>query len=60
MKKPNTIEAELNVTRLKLYEETKGMTPEEEIAYLKEKAASVHAKYNIRTVSRLEAVKYGN
>ena len=54
MKKPNTIEAELNVIRLKLYEETQGMTPEEEIAYLKEKVAPVHAKYNICTVSRVE------
>ena len=60
MKKPNTIEAELNAIRLKLYEETQGMTPEEEITYLKKKVAPIHAKYNIRTISRTETATYDN
>ena len=58
MKEQNTIETELNAIRLKLYEATKGMTPEEEIAYLKEKVAPVYAKHNIRTVPRIETATY--
>ena len=34
MKKPNTIEAELDAIRLKLYEQTKDMTTSERVAFL--------------------------
>ena len=54
----NTFEEELDAIRLAIYEEIKNMTPEEEIAYLKEKVAPVHAKYNIRTVSSIETATY--
>jgi hypothetical protein len=50
----DTFEDELDAIRIKLYEETKDMTPEEEIAYLRAKTAPIHEKYHIRTVSEIK------
>ena len=50
MKNPNNVERELNGIRIKLYEETKDMSPSEITAYIKRKVAPTHAKYNIQTV----------
>jgi hypothetical protein len=55
MKKPNTIEAELNEIRVQYYEATKGMTPEEEIAYVRAQVEPIHKQFNIHPVSRTEA-----
>ncbi|MDR1622595.1 MAG: hypothetical protein LBS00_09495 [Synergistaceae bacterium] len=52
MKKPNTIEAELNDIRVQYYEATKGMTPEEEIAYVRAEVKPIHKQFNIHAVSR--------
>ena len=51
----NTIEAELNATRVKLYEITKEMTREERVAYIRSQVAPVLKKYNIQTVSQIKA-----
>ena len=53
----NTIEAELNATRVKLYEITKEMTREERVAYIRNQVAPVLKEYNIQTVSRIETKK---
>ncbi len=34
MSTTHKVEDELNTVRIRLYEQTKGMTPEEEVAYL--------------------------
>jgi hypothetical protein len=47
----NTFEEELDARRIAIYEEIKDMTPEEEIAYLREQVASVHEEFGIHTVS---------
>jgi hypothetical protein len=52
--KYNTFEEELDAIRLELYEETKGMTPKEEIAYIRAQVAPIHEKYHIRTVSEIK------
>jgi hypothetical protein len=53
MNSKNTIEDELNTVRIALYEETRGMTPEAEVAYLKALAAPIREKYGIRTVGEI-------
>ena len=50
----NTIEEELNATRVKLYNITKDMTCSERVAYIKRQVAPALKKYNIRTVSQIE------
>ena len=42
----NDFEDELDAIRLSLYEETKGMTPREEVAYLNAKTKPVIQRYN--------------
>ena len=53
MKNKNSIsiEDELNAVRIELYEKTKGMTPDEEIAYLKSLSAPILKEFGIRTVN---------
>ncbi len=45
------LEDELDAIRLRLYERTKGMTPEEEVAYLKARSAPLYKEFNIRRSS---------
>ena len=54
----NTIEEELNATRVKLYDITKDMTRCERVAYIKSQVAPALKKYNIRTVSQIEMTSY--
>jgi membrane protein YdbS with pleckstrin-like domain len=58
--KYNTFEEELDAIRIGLYEETKDMTPEEEIAFIKAQVAPIHEKYGIRTVNEVKADKLIN
>lgn len=43
-----TFEDELDAIRLRLYEEVKDMTPEEEIAYLKAQVEPLYQEFGIR------------
>ena len=49
------IEDELNATRIRLYEQIKGMTPEEEVAYLKKLSAPVLKEFGIQAVEERRA-----
>ena len=51
-----TFEDELDAIRLRLYEEVKDMTPEEEIAYLKAQVEPLYQEFGIRT-SDIKPVK---
>ena len=51
MKSKNTIEENLNAIRIELYEKTKGMTPDEEVTYLKSLSAPILMEFGIRTVN---------
>ena len=55
MKRANTIEDELDEIRAKLYEETKGMTAEEHVVYIKSLAAPVLKEYSLRTLNQIKA-----
>ena len=55
MKRPDTFEDELDEIRVKLYEETKGMTAEEHVAYIKSLAAPVLKEYGLRTLNQVKA-----
>lgn len=44
----DVFEDELDTIRLNLYEEVKGMTPEEEVAYLKARVTPIHEQFGIR------------
>jgi hypothetical protein len=48
------VEDELNAIRIRLYEQTKGMTPEEEVAYLKKLSAPVLKEFGIQPLERRE------
>jgi hypothetical protein len=50
MKNPNTIEDELDATRIKLFEETKDMTSNERIAYINDIAEQTLKKHGIKIV----------
>ena len=54
MKKPNTIEKELNEIRLDFYEKTKGLSPSEMNEYIRSHVSSVHQKHGIQTISTLK------
>jgi hypothetical protein len=54
MKHPNTFQAELDEIRMQYYEATKGMTPEEEIAYVRAQVEPIHKQFNIHAVSSVE------
>ena len=49
----NTIEEELNATRVKLYEITKNMTRRERVAYIKSQVAPALKKHNIKTIFQI-------
>jgi hypothetical protein len=55
MKSPNNIESELNKVRVRLYEETKDMTAEEHVAYIKSLAAPILKEYGLRTLNQITA-----
>ena len=52
MKKPNTIEKEIDEIRVRLYEEIKGMSPAEMNAYLRAQVAPIEKEFGIKAVSR--------
>jgi hypothetical protein len=54
MKCANTFEDELNEIRIKLYEETKDMTIDERVRYLKSLAAPVLKEYGLRTLNQIK------
>ena len=54
-KKFDNFDDELDTIRLSLYEETKGMTPLEEIAYLNAKTEPIIQQYNFR-ISNMKSV----
>jgi hypothetical protein len=51
MKKNNTIEDELDVTRIKFYESTKGMTTAETLENYSNLVAPICQKYGIKTIA---------
>jgi hypothetical protein len=53
MKKANTIEDELDATRIKLFEATKGMTTTETQAYYSKFVAPIYEKYGIKPIARV-------
>jgi hypothetical protein len=55
MKSRNTVEEELNEIRVRLYEETKDMTIDESVAYLKSLAAPVLKEFGLRTLNQIKA-----
>ena len=54
MKRANTFEDELNEIRIKLYEETKDMTDEEHVAYIKSLAAPILKEYGLQTLKQIK------
>jgi hypothetical protein len=54
MKSRNTVEEELDKIRIKLYEETKDMTIDESVVYLKSLAAPVLKEFGIRTLNQIK------
>jgi len=55
MENRNRIEDELNAIRIDLYEKTKGMTPDEEVAYLKSLSTPLLKEFGINTVNETKA-----
>jgi hypothetical protein len=53
MRNGNTIEEELNEIRVDLYEKTKGMTPDEEIIYLRSLSTPILKEFGIHTVNNM-------
>ena len=51
MKKTDNIEDELDAIRIELYEQTKDMSSDERIAYLRSLAAPIHEELGIKPVS---------
>jgi hypothetical protein len=49
--KDRQIEDELDAIRIRHYERTKNMTPEEEVDYVNNKAAEILKPYGIRPIS---------
>jgi hypothetical protein len=54
MKSPNTIEDEISATRLKLYEQTKNMTPGEFVAHINSTANEVLKRHGISAVKMVK------
>jgi len=52
MRKPNTIEDEIDRIRLEIYEETKHMTPEQRVERVNKIAEAASRKYGFKIVSR--------
>ena len=55
MKRANTFEEELDEIRVNLYEETKNMTIEEHVAYIKSRVAPVLKEYGLQTLNQTKA-----
>ena len=55
MKCTNTFEDELDEIRVKLYEETKDMTDEEHVTYIKSLAAPILKEYGLQTLNQIKA-----
>ena len=55
MKTPNTIQSELNAIRLKLYEETKDLTPTEQTRRSNELGAKLAKQYGFVILSESDA-----
>jgi len=51
MSRPNNIEKEINAIRVSLYEETKGMSPSEMNAYIKEQTAPINAEFGLQPIN---------
>ena len=49
--KANTIEQEINEIRLRIYEETKDMTPAQITEYYKQRTEPIIKKYGLRVVA---------
>jgi len=54
MKRANAFEYELDEIRVALYEETKNMTIEEHVAYIKSLAAPILKEYGLQTQSQVK------
>jgi len=50
MKTTNTIEREINATRIKIYERTKDMTPRQLTEYYQKNTEDIIKKYGIKVV----------
>ena len=51
MKTPNTIEDEIDKIRLQSYEQTKHMTPEQHVEYIKQRTDPVIKQYGFKVVA---------
>ena len=47
--KNDPLEEQLNATRIKIYELTKGMTSEEQVAYFNKRGEEILKKYGLKT-----------
>ena len=54
MKTPNTIEAEINSIRLKIYEETKHMTPAQRVERTNKIAEAAAERYGFKILPAVE------
>ena len=54
MKRPNTIEQEINEIRLRIYEKTKDMTPQERAERVNRIAEAAAKKYGFKYISRVK------
>ena len=54
MKRVNTFEDELDEIRVKIYEQTKDMTIDERVVYLKSLAAPVLEEYGLKTLNQIK------
>ena len=55
MKRANTFEDELDEIRVNIYEQTKDMTIDERVIYLKSLAAPVLEEYGLKTLNQIKA-----
>ena len=55
MKKPNTIERDINRIRLKIHEETKDMTPAQHVEFVKRRTDPIIKKYGFKLVEKPES-----
>ena len=53
MRKPNTIEDEIDKIRLAHYEKTKHMTPEQHVEYIRRKTDPIIKQYGFKMVDRV-------
>ena len=54
MRRTDKFKEELDEIRVKLYEEIKGMTPEEHVAYIKTLTAPILQEYGLLTVNQIK------